>query len=459
MGRFVIKSNQQAVPSLPIGKINDHEIRIKALESGGGGGSPLTVQEVDTDPTVSSVDTIVFPNGTVTDDGGGQVTIDLSSLGGGDMSKSTYDPQAIASDAFDVDNHTDGVTNKVYTATEQTKLAGIETGADVTDTANVTAAGALMDSEVTNLADVKAFDPADYTPDPVVVSGSLTAVLNTYYINVASATYTDPSPVEGKGFIVFVRNGTATVGGTGYSTAGTIVHRVYHSGSWSKYVYYDVAQLDTTYQGLDAGLTDIAGLAVTDGNIIVGDGANWVAESDATARTSLGLGTGDSPTFTGANLSGLTASTILSADGSKNISSLSTATYPSLTELSYVKGVTSAIQTQFSGKASTSQTFDWNPFFNGTVADGDYRIIINCSFGGSITEITTRSVSGTGTLTGKINTTALGGTANSVSSSEQSQSHSSANTFVAGDDIVLTVSSASSLTDMSVKIKYTRTLA
>ena len=43
-----------------------------------------------------------------------------------------------------------------------TKVGGIEAGADVTDTANVTAAGALMDSEVTNLADVKAFDPADY---------------------------------------------------------------------------------------------------------------------------------------------------------------------------------------------------------------------------------------------------------------------------------------------------------
>src|SRR6056297_1899420 len=47
-------------------------------------------------------------------------------------------------------------------ASDGTKLDGIETGADVTDTANVTAAGALMDSEVTNLADVKAFDPADY---------------------------------------------------------------------------------------------------------------------------------------------------------------------------------------------------------------------------------------------------------------------------------------------------------
>ena len=45
---------------------------------------------------------------------------------------------------------------------DKTKLDGIEAGADVTvDTANVTAAGALMDSEVTNLAQVKAFS-SDY---------------------------------------------------------------------------------------------------------------------------------------------------------------------------------------------------------------------------------------------------------------------------------------------------------
>jgi hypothetical protein len=49
-----------------------------------------------------------------------------------------------------------------FTDAEQSKLAGIEAGADVTDTANVTAAGALMDSEVTNLAAVKSFDPTDY---------------------------------------------------------------------------------------------------------------------------------------------------------------------------------------------------------------------------------------------------------------------------------------------------------
>ena len=52
--------------------------------------------------------------------------------------------------------------SNVFTDADHTKLNAIEASADVTDTTNVTAAGALMDSEVTNLADVKAFDTADY---------------------------------------------------------------------------------------------------------------------------------------------------------------------------------------------------------------------------------------------------------------------------------------------------------
>jgi hypothetical protein len=40
----------------------------------------------------------------------------------------------------------------------------------------------------------------------------------------------------------------------------------------------------------DAPLQDVAGLAVTDGNFIVGNGSNFVAESGATARASLALG-------------------------------------------------------------------------------------------------------------------------------------------------------------------------
>lgn len=51
-----------------------------------------------------------------------------------------------------------------------------------------------------------------------------------------------------------------------------------------------------------------------------------------------------------------TASTIAGFDANKNIASLATSTYPNLTELSYVKGVTSSIQTQLNGKAASSHT-------------------------------------------------------------------------------------------------------
>ncbi len=54
----------------------------------------------------------------------------------------------------------------------------------------------------------------------------------------------------------------------------------------------------------------------------------------------------------------LTASEVVATDANKKLSSLAVATYPSLTELSYVKGVTSAVQTQINAKApSTAPTF------------------------------------------------------------------------------------------------------
>ena len=43
-------------------------------------------------------------------------------------------------------------------------------------------------------------------------------------------------------------------------------------------------------QPKNASLTEIAGLAKTDGNVIVANGSSWVAESGETARASLGLG-------------------------------------------------------------------------------------------------------------------------------------------------------------------------
>jgi hypothetical protein len=68
-----------------------------------------------------------------------------------------------------------------------------------------------------------------------------------------------------------------------------------------------------------------------------------------------------------------TASTIAHFDGSKRIKSLATSTYPSLTELSYVKGVTSAIETQLNGKQA--------------------KTLANCADGTAITGVITNQYS------------------------------------------------------------------
>lgn len=149
-----------------------------------------------------------------------------------------------------------------------------------------------------------------------------------------------------------------------------------------------------------------------------------------------------------------TASTIASFDASKNIKSLSTSTYPSLTELSYVKGVTSSIQTQFSAIA---QQYEFISGVIETVADATYTLVVRVPFKGTISTATTVSASGTCTAQFQINSTALGGTANSVSTTETTQTHSSANVFNADDDIVLRVSSNAACLKMSFTLRYVRT--
>ena len=100
--------------------------------------------------------------------------------------------------------------------------------------------------------------------------------------------------------------------------------------------------IGTDVQAYNAGLQDISGLAKTNNNFIVGDGTNWVAESGATVRTSLGLGsmavqdsnsvsisagtatltsiTTNSATITGGTITGITDLAV--ADGGTGSSSL-----------------------------------------------------------------------------------------------------------------------------------------
>jgi hypothetical protein len=70
-----------------------------------------------------------------------------------------------------------------------------------------------------------------------VKSANFTAADKGEYVATATLTVTDPTPSEGANFSVLVRNGTATVGGTAYAVAGTLIRRVFHSGAWQNYPY------------------------------------------------------------------------------------------------------------------------------------------------------------------------------------------------------------------------------
>jgi len=107
-------------------------------------------------------------------------------------------------------------------------------------------------------------------------SGTIAIDLDSETLTVAGGTGLDSS-ATGNSVTLAIDSTVATLSGSQTLTNKSI----------------DASQLTGTVANarLDAQLQDVAGLAVTNGNFIVGDGSNFVAESGATARTSLGLGT------------------------------------------------------------------------------------------------------------------------------------------------------------------------
>jgi hypothetical protein len=142
------------------GTVDGRDIAVDGIKLDGiEAGADVT----DTDNVVASLtagaNITIAADGTIsaTSSGGNETLAETLALGnttgGTDISVSTGDNIVVATGST-----VDGRDISV----DGTKLDGIEAGADVTDTANVTAAGALMDSEVVNLDQVKNFDSADY---------------------------------------------------------------------------------------------------------------------------------------------------------------------------------------------------------------------------------------------------------------------------------------------------------
>ncbi len=112
-----------------------------------------------------------------------------------------------------------------------------------------------------------------------VKSANFTAANGGLYIATATLTAADPTPSAGASFSVFVRNGTATVGGTAYSTAGTQIVRVYHSGAWANYVFGTGGTNAVTSATTSDGTANLAVYSITsdaaDGYIVT-NGINGI---------------------------------------------------------------------------------------------------------------------------------------------------------------------------------------
>ena len=180
-----------------------------------------------------------------------------------------------------------------FTDAQFTKLAGIEASADVTDTANVTASGALMDSEVTNLTQVKAFNSADYA-------------------TAAQGTTADASLPKAGGAVTGAITTNSTFDGRDVATDGTKLDGIESNATANQ----TGAEIKAAYEAetnafTDAQFTKLAGIEtsadVTDTTNVTAAGALMDSELNSIADVKAidqSLVTTASPTFAGITVDG-----------------------------------------------------------------------------------------------------------------------------------------------------------
>ena len=112
-----------------------------------------------------------------------------------------------------------------YTDAEKTKLAGIEASADVTDTTNVTAAGALMDSECAGLAALKLTTGTFLTAAQTKLDGIETGadVTDTTNVNSAGALMHTDIPDSDTGFVKRTGSETYDIDASTFLTANQTI--------------------------------------------------------------------------------------------------------------------------------------------------------------------------------------------------------------------------------------------
>ena len=123
-----------------------------------------------------------------------------------------------ASPTFGTANFTDASNKRLMTDAQESKLDGVEASADVTDTTNVTSAGALMDSELASIADVKALDQSVISgASPTFGTANFTDASNKRFMTDAQESKLDGiTQVDTFGVVVDGAGSIVTVGPKGH---------------------------------------------------------------------------------------------------------------------------------------------------------------------------------------------------------------------------------------------------
>ena len=220
-------------------------------------------------------------------------------------STSTYASNWSKHDQTDAVQAVIGLTGSIAKGSLLSAL-NVEDGADVTDATNVTAAGALMDSEVTNLAQVKAFDSSDYataaqgtTANNALpkAGGAMTGAITTNSTFDGRDVATDGSKLDGIEAGATANQTNAEIrAAVEAATDSNVFTDADHSklnGIEASADVTDTANVTAAGALMDSEVdADIKTLSLPASTTISAYGKTLVDDADAaTARTTLGLGT------------------------------------------------------------------------------------------------------------------------------------------------------------------------
>ena len=337
----------------------------KLILSDGGTEKQITVNQLFDS---SDFDTEVAANSAVTANTAKNTNVPTN------LSKTTAAAQ-ITINSSDGDNvvigEATGTIAGVMSTTHHNKLDGIESSADVTDATNVTAAGALMDSEVTSLDFIKSVTPA-------IISGSnVNTQLSNSQVKAAveaasdSNTFTDADHSKLNGIeasatadqtnseiTTAVQASALNMGSNNITTTGKVLYSNMYSSEG------DLPSA-STYHGMFAHVHGT-------GAGYFAHGGNWIKLANNSQLASVGDGGLTTNDFTNADHSKLNAIEA-SADvtDATNVASAGAVMDSEVTSLDFIKSVTPAIisgsnvNTQLSNaqvKAAVEAATDSNTF-------------------------------------------------------------------------------------------------